>query len=123
MLAGSEEAKTMFNNEFLDAHDEFIEDKPSNAKFVYGVKYNKMMFGVWLDYKEGIFYINDKVPNNETSIYTLTKSDATIDYIAARRTNSQLQVLIDCFYMGAVRYSSPATREAFLSVLTFFGVY
>ena len=123
MLAGSDEAKTMFNNEFLNAHDEFIADKTSNAKFVYGIKYNKIIFGIWLDYKDGIFYVTEKVPANDTNIYTLTKSDATIDYIAARRTNTQLQVLIDCFYIGAVRYSSPAIREAFLSVLSFFGVY
>ena len=123
MLAGSEEATMIFNNEFLNAHDEFIAAKPSNAKFVYGVRYNKMTFGVWLDYSEGLFYIEDKVPNNDTNIYTLTKADATIDYTAARKTNAQLRVLIDCFYIGAVRYSSPAIREAFLEVLTFFGVY
>lgn len=123
MLAGSEEAKMIFNNEFINAHDEFIEDKTSNAKFIYGIKYRAITFGIWLDYKDGIFYVTDKVPKNEKSIYTLTKNDATIDYIAARKTNAQLQVLIDCFYMGAVRYSSPAIREAFLEVLSFFGIY
>lgn len=123
MLAGSEEAKVMFDNAFLDAHDEFIEDKTSNAKFLYGIRYQGMSFGIWLDYSEGIFYVNEKIPNNERSVYTLTKSDATIDYQAARKTNAQLQVLVDCFYMGAVRYSSPAVREAFLNVLSFFGVY
>ena len=83
----------------------------------------KMSFGVWLDYASGIFYVTDKVPKNDKNIFTLTKADATIDYIAARKTNAQLNVLVDCFYMGAVRYSSPAIREAFLEVLTFFGVY
>lgn len=123
MLAGSEEAKIMFNNEFLNAHDEFIEDKTSVAKFVYGIKYRSMKFGVWLDYSQGMFYVNEQIPKNNNNVFTLTKSDATINYNAARKTNERLQVLIDCFYIGAVRYSSPAIREAFLEVLTFFGVY
>lgn len=122
MLAGNEEAKTMFDNVFQDANDEFIESKTSNAKFAYGIRFQKMSFGVWLDWSNGLFYVNEKIPNNERNVYTLTKSDATIDYQSARKTNAQLQVLVDCFYMGAVRYSSPAIREAFLNVLTFFGV-
>lgn len=123
MLAGSDEAKVMFDNEFLNAHDEFIEQKPSNARFVYGIRYRQMSFGIWLDYSSGLFFVTDKVPANEKMVFTLTKNDATIDYIAARKTDAQLRVLVDCFYIGAVRYSSPAVREAFLEVLTYFGVY
>lgn len=123
MLAGSDEAAMIFDNKFADAHDEFIADKPSNAKFMYGIKFKKAIFGIWFDWSDGIFYVNEKVPANNGNVLTLTKRDATINYTAVRKSNTQLKLLIDCFYMGAVRYSSPATRESFLEVLTFLGVY
>lgn len=121
MLAGSEEARMVFDNEFLADNPEFIAVRTSNAKFEYGIKYLGIVFGVWFDRKEAFFYVTDSCPKDGT-IYALTKKDNTIDYIMARRTQDALRLLLDAFYLNAIRFDAPSTRELFFNMLSFLGV-
>lgn len=122
MLAGTEESKIMFDNEFSVEGDKEIRKKTSAAKFAYALVFQKMKFAVWIDYGQGYFYINEKVPKDAKNVFALTKRDNTIDYQAVKRTDSYMRTLVDVYYMGGVRYSSPAVRESFLEVLGFLGV-
>ena len=122
MLAGTEESKIMFDNEFSVEGDKEIRKKTSAAKFAYALVFQQMKFAVWIDYGQGYFYINEKVPKDAKNVFALTKRDNTIDYQAVKRTDSYMRTLVDVYYMGGVRYSSPAVRESFLEVLGFLGV-
>lgn len=123
MLRGSEEARLVFNNEFIDDTDEYIEKRSGNAQFKFGIRYMGVEFGVWLDWKKALFYVENKIPKNHKSqTLALTRADNSIDYNMATRTNESLQILLEAFYLQSVRYDSPATRELFFQMLSYFGV-
>ena len=123
MLAGSDEARLVFNNEFLDDNDSYIEKRSNTAAFKFGIRYLGASFGVWLDWHKALFYVENKIPkNHEAQTYALTKADNSIDYLMASRTDEQLKLLVDAFYMQAIRFDTPATRELFFNLLGYFGI-
>lgn len=122
MLAGSEESKLVFDNQFIDDNPEFIEDKPSNATFLFGIRYLGVEFGIWQDLKNAIFYVNNKIPRNAKEVYALTKKDSTVNYMAVRKSSVQLKFLLEAFYLNSLRYDTPSTREMFFTMLSFFGI-
>ena len=123
MLDGYADAATMFDNEFAGADDDFIERKTPAARYQFGIAYKNVRFGVWLDLSQGLMYINRTIPaNHDNSVWALSTSDNKIDYQMARRSEPHLKKVISLYYVDALRYDSPATRELFLSVLNFFGI-
>lgn len=123
LLSGNDEAAMMFDNLFADTTGGEISKKTSTAKFAYALVYNKSRFGVWIDYKRGLFYINEHIPKgSEKSTYVLTKKDGRIDYNNVRKADSLMKVLIETYYIGGLRYSSAFVRESFHVLLGFLGV-
>lgn len=122
MLAGSDESKIMFDNAFHVQGDKEICKKTSNAKYTFGLVFQAAKYGIWLDHKSGIWYINEHIPKGSKAVFALTKHDNTIDYQAVKRTDEYMQLIVNAYYAGAVRYSNPYVRESFLDVLGFLGV-
>lgn len=113
----------MVNNVFSNAGDQYIAKKPKDAKFAYGFVYRGEEFGVWISWREGYYYINDKIPNGTNiDVFSLSTSDNAPNYLMARRNEPRLRKLIDLFYNGLVRYSTPSIREQFFKVTSLFGV-
>lgn len=122
MLAGLDESEMVFGNVFDEGDSGTIAKKTANANYVYALRYAGYTYAVWIDYGTGLTYICSKVPKNAANIISLTKEDATLDYKAVERGSSYLQILSKFFYLGVLRYESPALRETFLNVLDFLGV-
>ena len=122
MLAGDDEAAMVFDNAFDVGSVNDIRSKTPEARYSLGIVFQAVRFGIWIDYSSGLVYINDQIPRGSKNIYSLTKKDGTIDYMLVQRNDSMMQTLVNMFYRGLVRYSSPAIREAFLEVLGFLGV-
>ena len=109
-------------NEFLRASNDFVFKKPKNAKFYFGIVYNDLKFGVWLDNNEGYYYVTSKIPNNAKPIYALTTSDNKVNYVMAKRAEGVLRGFTDLYYYGIIRYETPYIKQRFVEVLNFFGV-
>ena len=122
MLAGSDESSMVFDNLFEKSTGKGIMQKTPNAKYSYALVFNKQRFAVWIDYKRGLFFINDYIPKEAKNIYTLTKKDGRIDYNAVRKTDALMKILIETYYLGGLRYSSVFIRESFHEVLGFLGI-
>ena len=122
MLAGNEESATIFDNEFRDTTGGEIERKSPEAKYAFAIKWGKVVFAVWIDNKEHIWYISTKLPKDASNIYTLTKRDSSVNYQVLARTSDLLRILPDIYSFGALRYESASLREAFFEVLSFVGI-
>lgn len=122
MLAGHEEAKIIFDNEFAIPDSGDIAPKPSNAVFAFGIIYNAQKFGVWSDLAHGCYYITSKIPANSRNVYALTKKDMTLDYTAITRADDLLKLMAKIHYLNGLRYESASIREMFFEVLSFIGV-
>lgn len=122
MLNGTEEADMVFGNKFLVDYAGDICRKSADAKYAYAIKYNGKVYAAWIDYRQGLCWISAKLPKDAPNVFALTKKDATLDYLAIERSSDYLQALNRFFYLGALRYESPAIREMFLTILDFLGI-
>ncbi len=123
MVRGTAEADVIARNKFANANDEFVGTKPSRAKFQFGIKYKGDEFGVWVDWQEGYYYVNEKIPNNARQpIYALTARDNGVNYIMAKRADKVMKNFVELYYMGIVKYENAGLREKMLKALSLFGV-
>lgn len=122
MLKGHAESEMIYNNRFADTSNGEVSPKTHNAKYAFALVYDASTFAVWIDYKQGVFYVTSQLPPKSRNVYTLTKNDSSINYTMVRKADSVMKILIQAFYAGSLRYESVAQREKFLSVLGFLGV-
>lgn len=122
MLAGYDEAETMFDNKFIVPESKEISKKSANAKYSFAIRWQKRDFGIWIDYKRGIWYVTEKVPRGATNIYVLTKRDGSIDYTKIGRASPMAKLVAQVQVVGGLRYESAFVREAFFEILSFLGV-
>lgn len=122
MLDGHEESAVIFDNEFADTTGKEIARKTSNAKFRFAFKWGKITFAIWVDNKRALWYVNTKCPKDAKNVYTLTKKDSTVNYQVIERSAPIIEMLIQIYYIGGLRYDSASTREAFFEVLSFIGI-
>ena len=109
-------------NEFVMGTADYVFEKPKWAKFYFGLVYLNEKFGIWIDSKEGYYYVTQKIPKNAHPIYALTASDNRVNYIAARKAEAVLKGFVEMYYIGIVRYETIVIKEKFIEVLKLFGV-
>ncbi len=110
-------------NEFLRQSNDFVYKKPKNAKFQMGLVYMEKNYGIWLDDRNGYYYITRKIPKNtKKPIFALTAEDNKVNYIAARKAEAALRGFVDLYYMGIVRYETSTLKTEFYEILGLFGV-
>lgn len=123
MLRGTAGEKVSAFNEFGNAHNDFIEKKPSDAGFEFGFIWRGEQFGVWYDWVSGNFYINGKIPKNTTKgVYAFTRSDNRINVVMVKRSNKLLQSLVDLAVYNQLRFDTVGRRERFYEAMTMFGI-
>lgn len=123
MFAHSNGGKVALSNEFVRANTEFVKQKTKKAKFNFGIVCNGMRFGVWLDQSEGFYYVTDKIPNNtHRPVYSLTRADASINYIAATRLGVTMRYVSEMYSYNLLRYENETVMMQFGEVLRMFGI-
>lgn len=122
MLAGNEESATVFDNEFRDNTGNEIAAKSATAKYAFAIKWDKATFAIWVDRKNSIWYVCEKLPKDATNIYTLAKKDSSVNYITLAKTSDLLKIIPEMYRIGALRYESTHLREMFFEVLSFIGI-
>lgn len=122
MLAGTLDGVISAANTFYMGTEDYVFKKPKHAKFYFGIIYKETQYGVWIDEKEGYYYVNMNIPNNASPIFALTASDNRVNYIMARRMETALKGFIDMYYIGIVRFETQYVKENFIEILNLFGV-
>ena len=122
MLEGNEESAVVFDNIFEDKTGGEIMRKTPNAKFKYAIKWKRQFFALWIDDKRALWFISPKVPKDANNIFTLTKSDSSVNYKMVSKTDGFVSMISNAHRYGCVRYESASIREAFFEVLSFIGV-
>lgn len=123
MMAGTQEAEVAAGNVFITESMDFVERKPKNAKFMFGLKVNDREFGVWCDPSEGLYHVSAKIPRGSIRpTYTLTASDHGVNYVMAKKADPVIKTFSEIWYMGLVRYGSVQVKSDFIEVLSLFGI-
>ena len=123
MLNNTLDGLVAASNEFLRQSNDFVYEKPKHAKFKMGIVYLGKEFGIWVDEKEGYYYVNRKIPKNTNCpIFALTASDNKVNYIAAKKVEVALRDFTELYYLGIVRYETTMVKTEFIEILNLFGV-
>lgn len=122
MLNGLDESDMVFGNRFAETKSGYIAKRPGTARHAFSVRWGKVTFAVWIDYKKALTYIDRKPPKGMPNTISVAKRDATIDYQAVGKGAPYLNMLSASFYAGLLRYDSQVTQELFFSILDFLGI-
>lgn len=104
-------AKMANENQFVTARTGLVKKKTPDARFNFGMVCNGQKYGVWLDLREGLYFVNGKIPDHAQPVYALTTADNGVNYIVAKRSQSTIQNLVEMYSLGLVRFSTPVIRE------------
>lgn len=122
MTAGTTEGEIAARNSFVLGGSDLIAKKPRYAKYEFGFVMEGKSLGIWADYKNGYYYITDKVVSDYGIIYYITRDDSSINYLACRRATPAITGLREAHYANIIRYSSPAVMNRFLDMMQIFGL-
>ena len=123
MLSNTEGGMVSSMNMFVHADTSFVRPKTKNAKFSFGIVYVGERFGIWYDKMEGYYYVTDSIPNNTGKpVYSLTRGDLTINYVAATNLGTTMGYVRDMYTYSLLRYQSENLMMAFGEVLQLFGI-
>ena len=122
MLRGLSGEALASRNEFVAAHDDFIEPKPRWADFEFGIRYMGQSFGVWYDAVKGNFHVTGSIPNGASPVFALTRADNRVDMLMVKRSNKTLQSLVDLAMYNQLRFSTVGVRERFYEAMSMFGI-
>lgn len=122
MITATREGTISIENTFSEPGLTLIETKPTRARYELGIVYRGHNIGVWADYQEGYLYITNKIPNNATNVFYITREDASINALAARRATPALRSLAEAHYANIIRFETARIREYFLDALRIFGL-
>lgn len=114
---------SIYNNSLRDS-EVFIEKRPKrNTSPVMSITYNSEVAMIWLDYKTGIFYCDDKYMKT-CNEYVLSCEDHNPNTLLnANGINlNMLKQLISYFQVGRVRFSDQNVKHLMYDVFRSLGV-
>lgn len=114
---------SIYNNSLRDS-EVFIEKRPKrNTSPVMSITYNAETAMVWLDYKTGIFYCDDKYMKT-CNEYVLSCEDHNPNTLlnASGINLNMLKQLISYFQVGRVRFSDQNVKHLMYDVFRSLGV-
>ena len=114
---------SIFNNSLRDS-EVFIEKRPKrNTSPVMSITYNGEVSMIWLDYKTGIFYCDDKYMKT-CNEYVLSCEDHNPNTLlnASGINLNMLKQLISYFQVGRVRFSDQNIKHLMYDIFRSLGV-
>lgn len=114
---------SIYNNSLRDS-EVFIEKRPKrNTSPVMSITYNAETAMVWLDYKTGIFYCDDKYMKTCNEYVLSCKDHNPNTLLNASGINlNMLKQLISYFQVGRVRFSDQNVKHLMYDVFRSLGV-
>lgn len=115
LIGGTKYGDYAINNNFLCDSETFIEDKSSEAKFHCGIKYLNTVYGIWVDYNEGLMYVHKKYDKNSSNIFSLTTKDhePNLILISMMKKSRPIKAVKLAFETGNMRFQNQDIKHAF----------
>ena len=86
LIEGTRFAEHAYENKFYLDSDDFIKKRPAEAEFHFAYAYMGKVYGVWVDWNDGHFYITNKAGSvSKQNVISLTLDDNKPNNINIRR--------------------------------------
>lgn len=122
LVEGTRYGAYAIENQWLADNDTFIEPKTKDAEFLVGMKYNGIMYGFWVDYREGLIYVNRQFDPSSYSLYCLTKEDHGPNLLLIKSLSESRRVnqIVFAFRNGLLRFQDMQVKNQFYEFIRFF---
>lgn len=122
LVQGTRYSDYAIENKWLLDTDTFIEEKTAKSEFMLGMKYNGIMYGFWVDYSEGLIFVNRQYDPSSYSLYCLNKDDhdANLLLIKSLSDSKRVQRIVYAFRNGLLRFSDMQVKNQFYEFIGYF---
>jgi len=122
LIEGTDYGDYSIENVFLRDNDIFIEPKTNKADFMLAIKYNGIHYGFWVDYAEGVIFVNRQYDPSSYNLYAITKEDhgPNMLLIKSLKQCKALERVIFCFQNGLLRFSDMQVKNQFFEFIHYF---
>jgi hypothetical protein len=121
LISGTSYGDYAIENSFYRDDKTFIEKKTGNSRHYFTFKYYDRYYHVWLDVREGKFFISkDKDPAVE-SCYCLTQSDHSPNtFLTKGSKDYRLKLFLENYKMGNVYYEDINLKNVTFEIIKLF---
>jgi hypothetical protein len=113
LVSGTGYGDYAINNKFLKDNKEFIEKKTGNCQYVFTIKYNDCLYGIWQNYQLGKMYVSEDIDNSCKFIYSLTLEDHSQNTMLLSTLNKSVlfKSFIDNYKIGCVYFENQKVKN------------
>lgn len=122
LVNGTRYGDYAIDNKWLLDSETFIAKKTPAAEFMLGMKYNGVMYGFWIDYKEGLIFVNKKYDPSSYRLFCLTKDDHEPNLLLIKTLTESRRVkqIVFAFRNGILRFEDMQVKNQFYEYIGLF---
>jgi hypothetical protein len=119
IVEGTKFADYSIDNKFLLDSDVFIQRKTAKATYYFTFKYEDMLFGVWVDYSEGKFYVSEDIDPFCKLVYSITLDDHSPNTMLLKRASKAMffNTFIQNYKLGNVYFENLKVKNVVYDVI------
>lgn len=119
LIAGTEFEQYAIENKFVQDNKTFIMKKTENSQYYFTFIYKGETFGIWIDYKEGKFFVSTNVDPSCKMIYSITVNDHSPNTMLLSQINKAIlwKKFIDNYKMGNVYFENQKIKNITYEVI------
>ena len=106
-------------NQILDKNNDFLMHKSGTAKFVFALKYEDTIYGIWNDYHEGKVFVSLDYDKNTPFLFSMTLEDHTpnIMMFNAIKQYTFWKTFLENFKLGVVYFESQKIKQKIYEIV------
>lgn len=122
LVQGTNYGSYAIDNKWLLDNDTFIQSKTPGAEFLLGLKYGGQMYGFWIDYDEGLIFVNKQWDPSSYSLFCLTKDDHELNLLLIKslQDSNKIKRLVYAFRLGLIRFEDQQVKGQFYEYIGHF---
>jgi hypothetical protein len=119
LIEGTEFAEYAIDNKFTQDSRTFLMKKTEKATYYFTFKYDNVLYGVWVDYSEGKFFVSENIDPFFKIVYSVTTDDHSPNMLLIKRANKAIlfKTFIDAYKDGIVYYERQKIKNVVMEVI------
>lgn len=122
LVNGTRYGDYAINNVWLLDNETFIASKTPRAEFMLSLKYNGITYGFWVDYREGLIFVNRKYDPSSMMQFCLQRDDHETNLLLVKSLSDckPMQRIVFAFRNGLLRFEDMTVKNQFYEYIGLF---